>query len=178
MQVFFTGCTHFGHANIIKLANRPFADVEEMNEALVERWNARVRPGDRVYHLGDVAWKTATPWMERLNGQKFVLIGNHDERSELESAAGSIMDIRDYHELKAGGARFVLFHYPIEDWNGRWRGAIHLHCHTHAKEFRNPNLPDAPIELKCNRFNVGVDACGFAPVSVDEVVAAAKGVGG
>jgi len=63
MQIFFTGCTHFGHANIIKLANRPFSDVGEMNEALVERWNARVQPGDRVYHLGDVAWKTATPWM-------------------------------------------------------------------------------------------------------------------
>jgi calcineurin-like phosphoesterase family protein len=56
MAIFFTGCTHFGHANIIKLAQRPFASIEEMNEVLVERWNSTVGSDDTVYHLGDFSW--------------------------------------------------------------------------------------------------------------------------
>lgn len=184
MNVFFTGCTHFEHANIIKLANRPFEDVEQMNETLVERWNEKVKPSDRVYHLGDVAWGNVSPWMTRLNGQKIVILGNHDERSQMELAGGGIKQVLDYAEIKAGGSRFVLFHYPIEDWNGRWRGSIHLHCHTHSSQFFNPSIPRVegsalslpdpfPPDVLCNRFNVGVDACGFTPVSLDEVIGAA-----
>jgi len=45
----------FSHRGIITYANRPFASMEEMDEVLVQRWNERVRPGDRVYHLGDFA---------------------------------------------------------------------------------------------------------------------------
>ncbi|MEJ7707010.1 MAG: hypothetical protein WKF82_06805 [Nocardioidaceae bacterium] len=55
MAVYFTSDTHFSHANIIRLCNRPFADVDEMDEAIIERWNATVTSADTVYHLGDVA---------------------------------------------------------------------------------------------------------------------------
>ena len=50
-QLFFTSDHHFGHANIIKFCNRPFKDVQEMNETLIERWNKKVKPKDHVYHL-------------------------------------------------------------------------------------------------------------------------------
>lgn len=149
MQVFFTGCTHFGHANIIKLADRPFQSVEEMDEEMIRRWNAVVHPGDVVHHLGDFAWKDPQKYLSRLNGTVFKMWGNHDPRGWG----------REYAELEGFGRKIVLMHFPLEEWNGWYRNALHLHCHTHSKA-----LVSAP-----RRFNVGVDATGFAPISVDEI---------
>ena len=187
MTIFFTGCTHFDHANIIPLAKRPFADVDEMNETLVERWNARVRPNDTVYHLGDFAYKRHYDWSKRLNGRIEFVLGNHDDEREFKFCDFSY---QIYRKIRHEKRRFVLFHYPIEDWDGRWRGYIHLHAHTHGKELRRPSIPrpkdsdldftgqedrealprNYPPELKCNRFCVGVDSTGFAPISVDEIL--------
>ena len=179
MTVFFTGCTHFDHDNIIRLAGRPFGNVQEMNEALVERWNAKVRPNDYVYHLGDVAWSDVNPWFDHLNGRKILILGNHDPKDL--RVRPDLASVHVYHEISIASTRVVLFHYPIDDWNLRWRGSIHLHCHTHSKQFRNPNIPYVeqsglqlpdrfPPDINCNRFNVGVDACDFAPISIDEII--------
>jgi calcineurin-like phosphoesterase family protein len=193
-NIFFTGCTHFGHKNIINLAGRPFVDVDEMNEELVRRWNAVVAPHDKVYHLGDVAWdKRGLDFLKRLKGSIVILPGNHDSASDLaryyREGDGRIIigeSIEQMHDHL-----IVMCHYPIEDWNGRWRGSIHLHCHTHSKQLRNPNIPWVnesalsmeegdtphftlpsryPPELTCNRFCVGVDSTAFAPISLDEIL--------
>ena len=76
MNVWFTSDTHFGHKRIIELAKRPFSSVEQMDGVMIESWNARVRPGDLVYHVGDFAFADHTPYLERLNGQKFLVKGN------------------------------------------------------------------------------------------------------
>jgi calcineurin-like phosphoesterase family protein len=62
MTIFFTSDTHFNHKNIIKLCNRPFTSIEEMNEKIIENWNNIVKPEDIVWHLGDFAliWKGNT----------------------------------------------------------------------------------------------------------------------
>jgi calcineurin-like phosphoesterase family protein len=53
-NVFFTADTHLGHERLLSLGrDRPFASAEEMTEALVEAWNARVGRNDRIYHLSD-----------------------------------------------------------------------------------------------------------------------------
>lgn len=81
MTLFFTSDTHFGHARINELANRPFSSVAEADAAMVERWNATVAPDDVVYHLGDVALgKIAESLLlvKRLNGTKILIRGNHD----------------------------------------------------------------------------------------------------
>ena len=57
MTVYFTADSHFGHANVIKHCNRPFTTLEEMNEALIANWNARVHKNDHVYIAGDLAWR-------------------------------------------------------------------------------------------------------------------------
>jgi len=81
MTTFFTSDTHFGHERIIELSNRPFRNVAEMNQALIDNWNSVVGPDDHVYHLGDVALGSFFESMEcltRLNGTKTLVVGNHD----------------------------------------------------------------------------------------------------
>lgn len=71
---------HYGHNNILAFDNRPFKTVEDMNAALVERWNAAVHPGDTVYVLGDMFWcnmQEAISVLNQLNGQVFLIKGNH-----------------------------------------------------------------------------------------------------
>ena len=83
-EIYFWADPHFGHANIMKYCSRPFQSVEEMNEVLVARWNARVKPGDNIYVLGDFMWARRRDDIEmmlsRLNGNKFLVIGNHDSK--------------------------------------------------------------------------------------------------
>ena len=142
MTDFLTGCTHFGHANIIRLTGRPFADIDQMDRALITNWNAVAQPQDTVYHLGDFAFRQSgdakEKYLSRLNGKIVLLQGNHDPKDW-----GA-----DYLTVKSHGTRAVLFHYPIEEWDGWYRGAVHFHCHTHAKDFVSGE----------RRGNVGVDA--------------------
>ena len=153
MTDFVTGCTHVGHANIISLAGRPFADVGEMDRTLIANWNAVVGPNDTVYHLGDFAFRggPGQAYRERLNGRIICLQGNHDPKGW-----GA-----DYMRVKCNKTRVVLFHYPIEEWDGWYRGAVHLHCHTHKATFASGE----------RRGNVGVDATGFTPMKLEEEVA-------
>lgn len=82
--VLFTSDTHFGHAAVINLCSRPFTSVDEMDQEMIERWNAAVRPSDTVWHLGDFAHKCRPDrinWIfSRLNGTKHLIVGNHDKR--------------------------------------------------------------------------------------------------
>ena len=75
--------THFSHTNIIRYCNRPFNNVEEMNETLIKRWNSVVGKDDVVYHLGDVAFKTGEikDITDKLNGRKVLIMGNHDTKT-------------------------------------------------------------------------------------------------
>ncbi|MHA3916024.1 metallophosphoesterase [Halovulum sp. GXIMD14793] len=154
MTDFVTGCTHFGHANIIRLADRPFSSVDEMNETLIENWNTTVNPQDTVYHLGDFAFQGAAgeSYLDRLSGRIVRLQGNHGPKGWGQ----------DYLRVKINKIAVVLFHYPIKEWDGWWRGAVHLHCHTHKQEFRSGE----------RRGNVGVDATDFRPIRLEDAVSA------
>ncbi len=164
-DVFFTGCTHFDHANILRLAHRPFATVEDMNEAIISRWNAKVGKRDVVYHLGDFGFiknpDRAVALLSRLNGVISLIHGNHDpDYIRVLPFFGSSAP---YAEVTLGAHRMVLFHYPIEEWSGFFRGVLHLHAHTHHHSKRGA------VEVQ-NRINVTVEAWDYAPASIDEIV--------
>ena len=90
MAIFFTADTHFGHEKVIGYSNRPFANAAEMDEALLANWRAVVKPNDKVYHLGDVAFGNEEKvtriagLIRKLPGQKFLIPGNHDSARNLK----------------------------------------------------------------------------------------------
>jgi calcineurin-like phosphoesterase family protein len=107
MTTFFTSDTHFGHARILELSDRPFRDVQHMNEMLIKNWNDVVAPTDHVYHLGDVAlgsFEDSMKCVARLNGIKHLVMGNHDrlfvdpETKNLEKAARYAERFRPMYE--------------------------------------------------------------------------------
>lgn len=179
-HVFFTSDTHWGHKNIIAHCNRPYRSVEEMDEAMIENWNAKVGPNDTIYHLGDFFVYCDTNYANRirsrLNGRICVIRGNHDEIADkVNGKEPRFRWIRDYYKLKLKDAsplvsdsRFgakqhiVMFHYAMRTWQHKRRGVWHLYGHSHG------TLPDLPGELCCD---IGVDSWDYAPVSYDELKA-------
>ncbi len=162
MALFFVSDTHFGHENIIKTCNRPFASAAEMDEALIGRWNERVGPDDTVYHLGDFCyrnWRGADVYLSQLNGKIHLVAGNHDDETIAHHASlfASVSHIREIHER---GHRIVMCHYPMREWHGSWDNAWHLFGHVHGRLDHEPHGYS---------LDVGADAHDFRPWSVDEI---------
>ena len=173
-MIYFTADTHFGHKNIINLSRRPFTDLGNMHETLILNWNACVREEDEVYILGDFCYKAdagqVNQILRHLNGTKYLIIGNHDVYIDDPDFDRSAFGwIRHYHVLDYLGRKFVLFHYPILEWQGFFRGAIHLYGHVHNC------LKDSEQEkrlaiLGAHAVNVGVDVHGYYPVGIDAIL--------
>lgn len=162
MTLWFTADHHFGHANIIDFCRRPFRDRDEMDEAMVERWNATVGVQDEVWHLGDFAYRCGpnrlSTIFRSLNGRAIHLVrGNHDRGSTLSLPWTSI---QHYAEIDAEGRMLVLFHYPIREWNRSRFGSISLHGYGHGM------VVDAPASC-----NVGVDVWNFKPIKLQQILA-------
>ena len=81
-MIYYTSDLHLGHANIITHCNRPFSAVDEMDEVLIDNWNAKVTNADTVYVLGDLMFRNKRPaeaYLSRLKGRKHLVVGNHDK---------------------------------------------------------------------------------------------------
>ena len=107
---------HLGHVNAIGFDNRPFADVTEMNETLIHRWNSVVSRADTVYVLGDFIWEKESlwpAWLGRLTGNKVLIRGNHDPRQFSQATKRFFQDIADYKEITDTGRHVILCHYPM-----------------------------------------------------------------
>ena len=110
--------THFGHTNSWQLFKRPdgsplrpFSSTEEMDEAMIERWNAKVQPHDVVYHLGDVVInRKFLHLVKRLNGKKRLVRGNHDifkDQDYRDVGFDSLYGVRVFTD------KFILSHIPL-----------------------------------------------------------------
>jgi len=128
---------HFGHENIIKFDGRPFKNVEEMEDALVERWNSVVGNGDTVYILGDFCWSAKTSeWVRlcnRLKGSKQLILGNHDVPRLREEARNKFTDIKDFKEIMDGSRTVIMSHYPMPFYRHDYSKNVymmygHVHC--------------------------------------------------
>ncbi|MES2426218.1 MAG: phosphoesterase [Bacteroidota bacterium] len=167
-KIWFTSDHHFGHNNIIAHAKRPFNNVEEMDDIMIQRWNEKVNNIDSVYYLGDLGLNKPDELkaiLKRLNGNIYLITGNHD--STALKCKGRFEWIKDYYELKipdsdlvSGRQKIVLFHYAIRQWNDKFRGSFHLYGHSHG------TLPDDKESLS---FDIGVDNHNFYPLEYNEV---------
>lgn len=159
MNIWVLSDTHFGHANILKFKRedgsplRSFANPDEMDEYMIERWNSVVKPSDHVYHLGDVAMRREhIRLIGRCNGHKRLVRGNHDiyKTKDYLPYFEEIYGIRVLDNL-------IFTHIPIHpDSLGRFTANIHGHIHANKS-------PEGPY------CNVSVEAIDYTPVALEDL---------
>lgn len=169
-NVFFTADTHFGHANIIKFCARPFSSVEEMDEALIENWNAKVKECDTVFVVGDMFYRceNVAEILRRLRGKKHLILGNHDHSwTNQVNLADYFIGVDRILDIMDGKRGYTLCHYPMMQWPQERCGyMIHGHIHNDVALDFWPLL-----RVRERVLNAGVDVNGYAPVSFDELLA-------
>lgn len=172
-NIFFTSDTHFGHDKDFLLNPRGFSDWKEAGEKIVENWNKVVKPGDTVWHLGDMMLnqaheEQAIEWIKQLNGKIFWIYGNHDTKRRIQA----VLDACDNLEvigyalaMKFGGKNFFLCHYPTMTGNfdeGEMPKVISLFGHTHQKTNDYNGMK--------GMYHVGLDSHDCTPVSLDTIL--------
>ncbi|TXN71857.1 metallophosphoesterase [Methylobacterium sp. WL6] len=167
-RTLFTADTHFGHQAVLGTRlglMRPFQDIEAHDEALIAAWNAAVRPGDTVWHLGDFCHRCtedrARAILARLRGRKFLVRGNHDKIGQRLPWDGPVADVArvHVHDPETGKDQGIwLSHYAHRVWPRMHRGDIHLYGHSHG------SLPGTSASA-----DVGVDAFPYRPVTLADI---------
>lgn len=177
-NIFLTADLHLGHKGVTQFLNndgtklRPWDTVEEMDEALIANWNSVVGPKDKVYNLGDVVInRRALKTLERLNGEKVLIKGNHD-LFRLEEYTPYFKDIRGSHPL----ADFILTHIPIHPESlSRWKGNIHGHLHSNVVERMYMEYGMCVcMEVDPRYLCVSVEQTNFTPIALEEVISIMK----
>ena len=178
--VFLVSDTHFGHTGVCRFTRndgvtklRPWDNPDEMDEAMVKAWNERVRPNDKVYHLGDVVInRKALPILNRLNGDKVLIRGNHDIFKD-EDYTPYFRSLRGYHVMNG----MILSHIPLHvESLGRF--GVNIHGHTHAnrvKKIRGVNVKTGELlysdENDVRYHCVCVEQTpDFAPILFEDVI--------
>lgn len=159
-DIWFISDTHFGHYNIIKYCDRPFDTADQMDEFMVEQWNSTVKPGDHVYHLGDVMMgdrRAGARNLMRLHGKLRLIVGNHDDLKDplLMNRFEKVMLWRNWKEI---GVTFG--HIPLDEEQLPY--GIQAHGHIHNK------LKDGPY------INLCVEHTNYKPVHFDEIAKRAE----
>ena len=175
---YYIADTHFGHSNIIRYDNRPFRNVNDMDETIIDRWNRSVNDSDTVYILGDFSWygeAKTSEILDKLSGHKVLVKGNHDRVTSRLSRCFD--DVCDYLELTDDGNRVILSHYPMIFWNGQFQDSIHLYGHVHnshqwncCESYRKElkQLQDIPMRM----YNVGcmMEWMNYEPRTLEEII--------
>lgn len=170
-MIWFTSDTHFGHENVLKFTDRPWETIWQMNDAIVDSINGRVAVDDELYILGDFSFKMtaqdAYGLRKRIACRRIHLVpGNHDKDWTQPAVAGAFTVEPPICVLKIDGQKIVLSHYPMADWQGMSHGSWHLHGHIHSSggAYNGFNRRQGLL-----RYDVGCDANGHSPVSLDEL---------
>jgi len=164
-KIFLISDTHFGHYNIIKYHNRPYASADEMDEMLIKNWNETVGKDDQVIHLGDFSWhksfEKTKAICDRLNGDITLVLGNHDRNpAEIENLkrTGRFSQISPYPLLLED--KYLLSHEPLTI--GSSFPFINVHGHVHT----NPYSEKTPFHL-----NISIECTNYRPIAFANIEA-------
>ena len=178
-MIYYIADMHFGHENVIRFDDRPFADTEQMDEVLIQNWNERVTADDTVYVLGDAFWKNeenSIRIMQRLQGHKHLIQGNHDRvKGKLRPYWESI---EQYAEVNDENRLVILSHYPILFYKNQHYGAVMLYGHVHntrewelVEKWKNEQwemgIPSRLINVGCMMAYMN-----YTPRTLDELLEA------
>lgn len=163
-EIFFISDTHFGHANIIRFANRPFDNLKQMDEALLSNWNETVGVGDLVYHLGDVYFDEGHKVFHRVHGTVELIMGNHDKVTDkpLYTRCNKIHWWKRFVTPNPNH-NFLISHAPLhesglQNFNEPDHPYMNVHGHIHNNE-----SPSGPY------INISVEKTGYKPIHIDEL---------
>jgi len=180
-SVFLVSDTHFGHTGVCRFVRndgvtklRPWDTAEEMDEFMVKAWNERVRPTDKVYHLGDVVInRKALGIMRRLNGDKVLIRGNHDIFRD-DDYREHFRELRAYHVMNG----MILSHIPIHS-ESLGRFGVNIHGHLHANRVMLPGFNGKITDIVDVRYHcVCVEQTDFSPILFEDVVKRIEAEGG
>ena len=169
---FLVSDTHFGHMGVCRFTRndgvtklRPWDNADEMDEAMVKAWNERVKPKDKVYHLGDVVInRKALSIMHRLNGDKVLIRGNHDIFKDTDYRE-HFRELRAYHVMNG----MILSHIPLHP-ESLGRFGTNIHGHLHANRVMISNHTGATPEVDVRYHSVCVEMNpDFAPILFEDV---------
>ena len=179
MNIFFISDTHFGHEKPYTTFLRedgsflrPHGSAFAGDEAMVENWNSVVKPKDKVYHVGDVTMsKKHIHIMDRLNGEKVLIRGNHD-LEKADTYLQYFKDVRGCHQFDG----ILITHIPVHpDSLGRWGFNVHGHLHaarvmrTYWYENGNDEDTYSKKEIDPRYFNVSVECIHYTPISLEQL---------
>ena len=170
-MIYFTSDTHFNHHNILTYepVSRPFKDIHDMNEYIIERWNERIADEDDVYVLGDFFMgklDEIEPILSRLKGKIHLIRGNHDQPNRIKIYEAHGIDVKDINYIKYKGRFFILCHFPIanEEFIKMVREdnseVICLYGHVHSNTVKG---------YHDGMFHVGMDTNELTPISIEEI---------
>lgn len=170
MRTFFTADDHFAHENILKITDRDlhFSSSEEHDDALLEGINSTVGENDRLFVLGDFAWRAGESFTNRIRCKNLHLIfGNHDR-----AGFGKLFkSVEDTAIVKLQGHKVFLSHYPHAYWPSSHRGSLHLYGHVHAEreETLDACFPGRR-SMDCGVDNAKLLLGSYRPFSEDEII--------
>lgn len=166
-MIWFTSDWHLGHVNIIKYSKRPFKDIYEQRDTIFQNFFTRVKDGDTVYYLGDIAFGASyleefiCEFKKRYHNVQFHYIeGNHDRKltSNIKRFATSYHKVFDFEVL---GQPITLMHYIMYSFNKSHFNAWQLYGHHHDMIVNTTSLG--------KRMCVCLELNNYAPVSMDQV---------
>lgn len=166
-NVFFIADTHFYHEGVLRFEReaRPFDSVEDMNEILVKLWNETVGKRDTVWHLGDVMLgsKKDLSILDRLNGQKNLIMGNHDSWQTGQQWSSKFRKVLGVHKYDG----YILSHIPIHpNQFYRFKGNVHGHLHSKHVMREKRTFFGGTKEVVDERYiNVSCEHHGLRPVA-------------